>query len=114
MLCWNTFKFCTKFCESCADACLLSPARIPQGLTVAATDETDTRWADSNFGACVDLYAPGVDILSAMFTSPSATIVASGTSMACPAVSGVAAQYLQVREPPKSPQKLPSSLRRRA
>jgi len=80
-----------------ADACLLSPAHVPQCIAVAASDETDARWADSNYGSCVDLYAPGVDITSAMFTSATATIVASGTSMACPMVSGVAAQYLQVR-----------------
>ena len=80
-----------------ADACLLSPAHVPQCIAVAASDESDNRWADSNYGSCVDLYAPGVDITSAMFTSATATIVASGTSMACPMVSGVAAQYLQVR-----------------
>ena len=80
-----------------ADACLLSPAHVPQCIAVAATDIDDNRWADSNYGTCVDLYAPGVDITSSMFTSPTATIVASGTSMACPMVSGVAAQYLQVR-----------------
>ena len=80
----------------CADACLLSPARIPQSITVAASDITDTRWSQSNYGTCVVLYAPGVDITSAMFTGPTATITATGTSMACPHVSGVAAQYLQV------------------
>ena len=79
-----------------ADACLLSPAHVPQCIAVAASDIDDKRWADSNYGTCVDLYAPGVDITSSMFTSPTATIVASGTSMACPMVSGVAAQYLQV------------------
>lgn len=81
----------------CTDACLLSPARIPQSITVAASDKKDMRWADSNYGTCVDLYAPGVDITSSMFTSDTAIITATGTSMACPHVSGVAAQYLQVR-----------------
>ena len=86
-------------CLLLADACLLSPAHVPQCIAVAASDVADSRWADSNYGSCVDLYAPGVDITSAMFTSASATIVASGTSMACPMVSGVAAQYLQVSAP---------------
>ena len=80
----------------CTDACLLSPARIPQSITVAASDKSDMRWAESNYGTCVDLYAPGVDITSSMFTSDTAIITATGTSMACPHVSGVAAQYLQV------------------
>lgn len=88
----------TETCWCGADACLLSPARIPQSITVAAIDMTDTRWSESNYGTCVDLYAPGVDITSAMFTSPTATISASGTSMAAPHVSGIAAQYLQVTE----------------
>ena len=78
-----------------ADACQLSPARVSTALTVAASDTTDTRWASSNYGSCVDLYSPGVNILSAMDTSNTATITATGTSMATPMVSGVAALYLQ-------------------
>lgn len=77
------------------DACQLSPARVSTALTVAASDVTDTRWASSNYGSCVDLYSPGVNILSAMDTSNTATITATGTSMATPIVSGVAALYLQ-------------------
>ena len=78
-----------------ADACQLSPARVSTALTVAASDITDTRWASSNYGSCVDLYSPGVNILSSMDTSNTATITATGTSMATPIVSGVAALYLQ-------------------
>lgn len=81
--------------NTCADACQLSPARLPAGITVAASDKMDTRWPNSNYGSCVDLYGPGVAVLSAMDTSDTATMTASGTSMACPHVSGVAALYLQ-------------------
>ena len=63
---------------------------------MAASDDTDTRWPYSNYGSCVDLYAPGVDIVSAYYTSTTATLKASGTSMACPLVSGAVAQYLQL------------------
>ncbi len=78
-----------------ADACQLSPGRVPQCINVGATDDTDTRWSFSNYGSCVDLYAPGVNIQGAMYYSDTATILATGTSMSCPLVSGVAALYLQ-------------------
>lgn len=78
-----------------ADACQLSPGRVPAVINVAASDQNDARWPNSNYGQCVTLYAPGVAIRSDMYYSDTATIVASGTSMACPLVSGVAALYLQ-------------------
>lgn len=78
-----------------ADACNLSPGRVPEAITVAASDISDTRWFMSNYGTCVDLYAPGVGIKSSMWTSKTATIMADGTSMATPHVSGAAALYLQ-------------------
>jgi subtilisin family serine protease len=77
-----------------SDACNGSPARVPNALTVAATDDSDTRAGYSNQGSCVDLFAPGSDITSAWYTSPSATNTISGTSMATPHVVGVAALYL--------------------
>jgi subtilisin family serine protease len=77
------------------DACKTSPARVPAALTVAATDNKDTAAPWSNYGNCVDLFAPGVSITSDWYLSPTATNTISGTSMATPHVTGVAALYLQ-------------------
>ncbi len=68
---------------------------MPGAITVAATDSKDSRWSFSNYGACVDVYAPGVEVRSAMFYTTTANITATGTSMACPMVSGVSALYAQ-------------------
>jgi subtilisin family serine protease len=76
------------------DACNVSPASAPSAITVAASDDTDTRAYFSNFGSCVDVFAPGVGITSAWHTSATATNTISGTSMASPHVAGAAAVYL--------------------
>ncbi|MFD0200338.1 MULTISPECIES: S8 family peptidase [Saccharothrix] len=80
--------------NSNADACGFSPARVPTALTVNASDRNDARATFSNWGACTDLYAPGVGITSAWSTGDTATNTISGTSMAAPHVAGVAALHL--------------------
>jgi subtilisin family serine protease len=80
--------------NSAADACGSSPARLPAAVTVAASDSADRQASFSNFGRCVDLYAPGVGIVSASYTSTTATASMSGTSMATPHTAGAAAVLL--------------------
>ena len=75
-------------------ACNQSPARTPLAITVGSTTSTDARSSFSNFGTCVDIFAPGSAITSAWNTSDVATNVISGTSMASPHVAGAAALYL--------------------
>jgi subtilisin family serine protease len=77
------------------DACSYSPARAPSAITVGSTTSTDARSSFSNFGTCVDIFAPGSSITSAWYTGTTATNTISGTSMASPHVAGAAALYLQ-------------------
>lgn len=93
-----------------ADACTFSPARTPSAVTVGATDSLDTRASYSNFGTCVDLFAPGHMITSAWHTSATATNTISGTSMATPHVAGVAALALAAN-PAASPADVASFLK---
>jgi len=74
------------------DACNSSPARAPAAITVGSTTSADAKSYFSNFGTCLDIWAPGSSILSAGHTSDTATTFKSGTSMACPHVTGVLAQ----------------------
>jgi subtilisin family serine protease len=80
--------------NSSQDACRSSPASAPTATTVAASTSTDARASYSNFGSCVDIYAPGSSITSAWHTGTTATNTISGTSMASPHVAGVGALYL--------------------
>jgi subtilisin family serine protease len=81
--------------NSNANACNSSPARVASANTVGSTTSTDARSSFSNYGTCVDLFAPGSSITSAWSTSNTATNTISGTSMATPHVAGALALYLQ-------------------
>jgi subtilisin family serine protease len=91
------------------DACRTSPARVAEAMTISATDKTDKRPRWANIGSCVDWFAPGVDITSAWNTSSTATNTISGTSMATPHTTGVAALYLQLH-PSATPQQVRDAL----
>lgn len=79
-----------------ADACNSSPSRVANALTAASSTSTDARSSFSNWGSCIDLFAPGSSITSTWNTSSTATNTISGTSMASPHIAGVAALYLAV------------------
>jgi len=83
------------------DACTRSPAGAPTSITVGATtveasgeEQVDVRSYFSNYGDCTHLFAPGTEILGAWYTSPTAFMTISGTSMASPHVCGIAALHL--------------------
>jgi len=78
-----------------ADACQYSPGRVAEAITVGATDIRDDRWLLSNHGSCVDIFAPGSDILSSWNTSDTAAEILEGTSMASPHVAGAVAIFLE-------------------
>lgn len=77
------------------DSCSKSPASAGSNINVGSTDPDDRRSSFSNYGTCLDIWAPGRDVLSSVHTGDTASASYSGTSMACPHVSGVAAILLQ-------------------
>jgi subtilisin family serine protease len=78
-----------------ANACNYSPARVTDALIVGNVNSTDTRNSTSNYGLCLDLFAPGTSITSAWYGNDTGTTIMTGTSMAAPHVAGIAAMYLE-------------------
>jgi subtilisin family serine protease len=95
------------------DACYRSPARTRDAVTVGATDSGDAVPWFSNYGMCVDLFAPGQSITSAWPDSNTSTKVLTGTSMASPHVAGAAARYLEAH-PLATPAEVTTELIQRA
>ncbi|HKO57212.1 MAG TPA: S8 family serine peptidase [Thermoanaerobaculia bacterium] len=91
------------------NACNGSPSRVANAITVSATSTTDTKASWANYGTCVDIFAPGVNITSSWYSSNTATNTISGTSMATPHVVGVAALYLST-VPSATPSAVASAL----
>lgn len=95
------------------DACNFTPARTPEAITVGASDRNDKRsiWTagSSNWGKCLDIWAPGSDIVSASHSNDTGTRSMGGTSMASPHVAGAAALYLSAN-PSATPAQVRSAL----
>ncbi|NUU20317.1 MAG: S8 family peptidase, partial [Streptomycetaceae bacterium] len=94
---------------SAANACNYSPARVAPALTAGATTITDARASQSNYGTCLDIFAPGQSITSAWIGGPTATATLSGTSMSAAFVTGAAALYLH-RYPSATPAQVAAAL----
>ena len=92
-----------------ANACDYSPARVPEVITVGNTTNSDTRNSGSNYGSCVDIFAPGTGVVSATNSGDTATATKSGTPMASPLVAAAAALYLQ-KNPNATPQQVRDAL----
>jgi len=99
--------------NSNANACNFSPSSTSTALTVGAIGSNGSRASFSNYGSCLDFFAPGISITSAWYSSNTATNILSGTSMATPHVAGVVALYLQ-GTPGATPSTVDSALKSNA
>jgi subtilisin family serine protease len=102
----------------CADSCDYVPSGLPGVITVAAADVTHDAtiaypWSWSNYGTCVDIWAPGVDIEGASPDCYECTAIYSGTSQATPLVTGLVAQFLSVN-PTATPEEVKTALQSQA
>lgn len=95
--------------NSNSDACKSSPARVPDALTIAATDRNDNRASYSNFGSCIDLFAPGSSITSTWLGANGVNTI-SGTSMSAPNVSGIVARFISANSS-LTPQQVANSIK---
>lgn len=91
--------------SSASDACQFTPGGVTEAITVAATDINDNKHSASNFGTCLDLFAPGVLVTTTAFTSDTATTTLSGSSFATSYAGGVAAMILSAN-PAWTPQQV--------
>ncbi|GLZ39853.1 S8 family peptidase [Actinokineospora sp. NBRC 105648] len=92
-----------------SDACQSSPAKIAEAITVGNITKTDTRRSDSNYGSCLDIWAPGDNIVSVNYQNDTGNRTMSGTSMAAPHVAGAAALYLSAN-PSATPKQVRDAL----
>ena len=91
------------------DACNYSPASAEYAITVGGTRIDDSLYSNTNYGECVDIFAPGEDVLSASYSSDTGFVFMNGTSMATPIVSGAVAMLLE-EDPSLTPQEVKEKL----